>query len=141
LARRIRDRGSWLGDMAVVAVMAAVVFIGLGATRLLWSQDRFERQRLAEALARGASPDTPFLSLGINPNVFVYYTGRHIHWARTLKGLTRALAEAPRGEARAIVQSHYLDELSNCCIVELLDSMPGDRDEATSVITLRPKLK
>ena len=125
--------------MALVAVMAAVVFIGLGATRLLWSQDRFERQRLAEALARGAGPDTPFLSLGINPNVFVYYTGRPIHWARTLKGLTRALAEVPRGEARAIVQSHYLDELSSCCIVELLDGMPGDRDEATSVVTLHLK--
>jgi len=139
--RRIRHRGSWLGDMAVVAVMAAVVFIGLGATRLLWSQDRFERQRLAEVAARGADPDTPFLCLGINPNVFVYYTGRHIHWVRTLEGLTRALAQTPRGEARAIVQSHYLDELSNCCIVELLDSMPGDRDEATSVVTLRPKFK
>ncbi len=140
-ARRIRHRGSWLGDMAVVAVMAAVVFIGLGATRLLWSQDRFERQRLAKAAARGAGPDTLFLSLGIDPNVFVYYTGRRIHWVRTLNGLTRALAEVPRGEARAIVQSHYLDELSNCCIVELLDSMPGDRDEATSVVTLRSKFK
>lgn len=138
--RRIRRRGSWLGDMAVVAVMAAVVFIDLGATRVFWSRDRFERQRLAEAVARGAGPDTPFLSLGINPNVFVYYTGRHIHWVRTLKGLTRALAEVPRGgEARAIVQSHYLEKLSSCCIVELLDSMPGDRDEATSVVTLRLK--
>jgi len=139
--RRIRHRGSWLGDMAVVAMMAAVVFIGLGATRVLWSQDRFERQRLAQAAARGAGPDTPFLSLGVNPNVFVYYTGRHIHWVRTLKGLTGALAQVQRGEARAIVQSHYLDELSRCCIVELLDSMPGDRDEATSVVTLRPKSK
>ncbi|MGQ0592037.1 MAG: ArnT family glycosyltransferase [Gammaproteobacteria bacterium] len=137
--RRIRHRGSWLGDMSVVAVMAAVVFIGLGATRLFWSQERFDRQRLAEAAARGASPDTPFLSLGIDPNVFVYYTGRRIHWARTLKGLTRVLAQVPRGEARAIVQSRYLDKLSDCCIVELLDSMPGDRDEATSVVTLRFK--
>ncbi|MGH8471116.1 MAG: ArnT family glycosyltransferase [Gammaproteobacteria bacterium] len=137
--RRIRHRGSWLGDMAVVAVMASVVFIGLGATRVFWSQDRFERQRLAEIAARGAGPDTPFLSLGINPNVFVYYTGRHIQWVRTLKDLTRALAEVPSGEARAIVQSHYLDELSSCCVVELLGSMQGDRDEATSVVMLRFK--
>ncbi len=140
-ARRIRDRGSWLGDMAVVAVMVAVVFIGLGATRLFWSQDRFERQRLAAAAARGAGPDTPFLCLGIDPNVFVYYTGRRIHRVRTLEGLTSALAAAPQGAARAIVQSHYLDELSHCCIVELLDSMQGDRDEATSVVTLRSKFK
>jgi 4-amino-4-deoxy-L-arabinose transferase-like glycosyltransferase len=137
--RRIRHRGSWLGDMAVVAVMASVVFIGLGATRVFWSQDRFERQRLAEIAARGAGPDTPFLCLGINPNVFVYYTGRHIQWVRTLRDLTRALAEVPSGEARAIVQSHYLDELSSCCVVELIDSMQGDRDEATSVVTLRFK--
>ncbi|MGH8567617.1 MAG: ArnT family glycosyltransferase [Gammaproteobacteria bacterium] len=136
-ARRIRDRGTWLGDMSVVAVMAAVVFIGLGATRLLWSQDRFDRPRLAEAAARGASPDTPFLSLAIDPNVFVYYTGRHIHWARTLRGFTRALSQAPQGEARAIVLSRDLDKLSRCCEVQVLDHMPGDRDEATSVVALR----
>ncbi len=137
LARRLRSRGSWQKDLVMVAVMTASVFIALGHTRLLWSQDRFDRQRLAAAMASGAGPDTPFLSLGIDPNVFVYYTGRHIHRAKTVKGLTRALARASEGEARAIVLSRDLDKLATCCEVRILDQMPGDPDEATSVIALR----
>jgi 4-amino-4-deoxy-L-arabinose transferase-like glycosyltransferase len=128
-----RGRAPWLSDLAVVAVMTAVVFIALGDTRFLWSRDRYERERLARAAVRGAGPDTPLLSLGINPNVYVYYTGRRITWVRTIEGLKQALAA--QGEARVILASRELDSLSECCELAVLDSMPGGRDE--SVVRLR----
>jgi hypothetical protein len=131
LARR--GRTSWLSDLSAVAVMTAVVFVALGDSRLLWSRDRFERERLAEAAVRGADPATPLLSFRINPNVYVYYTGRRIRWVRTIEGLRRALA--PGQEARAILASRELGALSECCEITLLERMPRGRDE--SVVRLR----
>ncbi len=126
-----------LGDLAALGVMYGIALAAVSDTRWLWSQDRFERPRLARIARAAADPDTPILSWGINPNGYVYYAGRKITVLASPDDFNRFLAEKRYGELIVLMLKRDLKLLPENLEQEVLAGMPGDADEATVVARLR----
>ncbi|MGH8508976.1 MAG: ArnT family glycosyltransferase [Gammaproteobacteria bacterium] len=126
-----------LGDFVALGVMYGIALAAVSDTRWLWSQDRFERPRLARIARAASHPATPIVSWGINPNGFVYYVGGRITALARPGDFNRFLAGKRYGELIVLMLKRDLNRLPENIDREVLAAMPGDADEATVVARLR----
>lgn len=134
---RLRARGAPATQVLWTAGMFAAALALAAQTGLPWSADRFDRARLAQTARAAAAGGAPVVSLRISPNVYNYYVREPVPELDSLREVGAALARAPHGRAVLIVRSARLPELPSAWRPAVLDRMPGDEDEATSVVVIR----
>ncbi|MGH8583855.1 MAG: ArnT family glycosyltransferase [Gammaproteobacteria bacterium] len=123
-------------DVPAVAMMVVALLAPLSGTRLLWSSDRFDKPRLALLAREAAEGGGRIVSLGINPAVFVYYTGQNILAYDSPQAFRRGIGAAGPAPVIAILLTRHVTALPPTVHGEVLGSMPGDADEATTVLRL-----
>jgi len=123
--------------VATLAVMFALVYCNPGLAKFLWSQDRHDHARLATTVASAAGISTPVAMVGANPDIYTYYAARPISMLASPTEVTRLLAESASRELILIIPTADVALIPAVITKEVLDYMPGDRDEATSILRLQ----
>lgn len=125
-------------ELRLATVAAAAVFAALGTTTLPWSTDRYDKAALAAAAAR-VPAQVPLLAWSVNPNVYVYYTGRRIATVKSAAELQRRLEASTDGVAALITFEQRLAQLGAMAEVEVLDRTAYSRSRALVLARLATK--
>jgi 4-amino-4-deoxy-L-arabinose transferase-like glycosyltransferase len=127
-----------IAQVAISAVMAATFFVSAGSVLAMRSGDRTAWPRLAEGLATRTSEQTKVATLDMPAAVFVYHMRRPVPELQGLGEVRRYREQAGDEETWLILRSDGLEALRESFDAEIVDQAPGERNDALSVVRLRP---
>jgi len=130
LLRRHRQGPLALGTQLMNLACACLLLAGLAQTPLPWSEDRYNKHRLALAARTLRRAGEPLLAWDVNPAVYVHYTGRRIPRLDSRQAL---LEEAGAATALVLLPGRHLEALSRCVDVTRLGTIPHGESGTTQL--------
>lgn len=128
---RSRDDGApamrGLAALAATAVFVAWVWPGAALTGVLWSQERFDGQALADAARAEVVAGRRLVTLGVSPSLYVYAANARV---QAVDDAAQLAALAATGPLAAVVRSDRLAELvPPLAVTEVRRARRGSRDD------------
>ena len=117
-----------------LALVVAGLWPGAALNGLLWAKERYESAQLAAEAARVAGGDTPIVTYGLSPTLYVHAANRRVRHVNSPERLAALLASAPGERLVLVTSSDRLPELPPALVAtERARTHHGGREEVLLV--------
>ncbi len=125
-----------------VLVCSSAIAIGymlMGTTHLGWSQDREAYYQMTLEVKALRGNGIPFMTLGIDPNIYVYYSGKGIIQAEDFNQIFATFMDMDEKQLAMAVRTFYLEDIPAKLPYKILDQTSTDDQTSISLIMITKK--
>jgi 4-amino-4-deoxy-L-arabinose transferase-like glycosyltransferase len=120
--------------LAALTLMMSFVWPAAALTGALWDLERYGSHHQAALAQRALGPDTPLVTVGVSPTVYVYYSARTVPEV-SLTALASLLRGSHTGTLGVVTREQHLSALTAQYSFEILDRYRrGDQDDVLLVL-------
>ena len=123
-------------QILVCSCSIAIGYLFMGYTHLGWSNDREAYYRMALDVRKLRNEGIPFMTLGVDPNIFVYYSGKGITYADDFNQVFATFADMDDKQLALAVRTFYLKDYPQKLSYKILEQTSKDADASISLIMI-----